>query len=75
VPASPPEPGSARIWTLRCHHCSRYLGEAPGPRELVGLVKEPSMRELIAPPRDSRPCKACGWTNIFQPLDGPVAAA
>lgn len=50
---------------LHCHRCKQWLGESSRPVELVGLFKEPRQREIIAVPRETWRCKACGWANVF----------
>lgn len=54
------------IFQLRCHHCKQWLGEAPGPMELVGLFKDTYAVEQVTPPRYTWRCKACGWANVFR---------
>jgi hypothetical protein len=59
---------STRVITLRCHRCSYFIGEDSESMELVGVVKEASLRKNITPPRRSWMCPKCRWTNIFRPF-------
>lgn len=52
---------------LRCHRCSAWIGESPGPMELVGIFKNARDRECLPGPRSSWRCKGCGWVNVFEP--------
>jgi hypothetical protein len=58
--------------TIRCHRCSKFLGESDRPMEFVGVVRMRDDRELVKPPRATWLCK-CGWSNIFVPADPPLA--
>lgn len=60
VPAPP-------MVVCRCHRCSYFIGEAPGPLEFVGVFKQARDRALIPPPRIAMRCK-CGWVNLYRPL-------
>lgn len=51
---------------VRCHRCSKFLGEALVPMELIAVVREKDLIDLIRKPRETRICK-CGWTNVFVP--------
>ena len=51
---------------IRCHRCSYFIGEAPGPLEFVGVVKGRRQREQITLPRLCWRCK-CGWFNVYRP--------
>lgn len=53
---------------VRCHRCSYFIGEAPGPLEFVGVVKLARDRDVVPSPRYAWRCK-CGWTNIYRRLD------
>lgn len=37
--------------------------------EFVGIVKVARLREVVTLPRLAWRCK-CGWTNIYQPVEG-----
>lgn len=52
--------------SLRCHHCSHWIGEADRPMQIVGVFKDRRQRERI-PCRNTWPCGKCGWSNVFEP--------
>ena len=54
---------------IRCHRCSYFIGEAPGPLEFVGVVKRARDRGLIELPRHSWVCAKCRWLNIFRSVN------
>lgn len=64
---------------IRCHHCSKYIGESSAPVEIRGTlsvkdVDEPEIAEFIRkiyPHRIAWRCK-CGYMNIFKTL--PLSA-
>lgn len=51
---------------VRCHRCSKWIGEAHEPVELVGLFRDPQDRHNIPAPRQTFRCKSCMWTNVFR---------
>ena len=57
---------------LRCHHCTRFLGESSTALTFVGMFKDPRERERVSVPRDTWRCKSCGWCNVFQVTDTPA---
>lgn len=57
---------------LRCHRCSHFLGEVPGPVELVGVMRVADLMSSMTVPRYVYRCK-CGWMNVFHPLTKSAA--
>jgi hypothetical protein len=54
---------------LRCHHCTKLMGEASRPLVFMGMFRLPQDRAYKPAPRDTYRCKGCGWVNVFQPED------
>jgi hypothetical protein len=52
---------------VRCHKCSRFVGESDCELDVIAIVKERELREAVALPRVSYTCK-CGWVSVFRPL-------
>lgn len=57
----------SRSHSVRCHHCSVWVGEAEQPVVLMGLFKVARDCETVPLPRLTWRCGACGWTNVFRP--------
>jgi hypothetical protein len=50
---------------VRCHHCSKFVGESAVRLKLVGVVESRELREKMDADRFSWLCK-CGWTTVFK---------